>query len=106
MKRKLSFKRFGGTFGTLSFDERLFFITLSGFEPYWDYEPTNALHADSPGVYTSEKNLNWCTIDKIHLKTDIIDESIVNGSGQPILYRFGLDKPTGYKVFSEPETIH
>ena len=25
---------------------------------------------------------------------------------QPILYRFVLAKPPGYKVFSEPETIH
>ena len=26
-----------------------------GFTPYWDYKPTNAIHADSPAVYTSEK---------------------------------------------------
>ena len=25
---------------------------------------------------------------------------------QPILYGFVLDKPAGYEVFSEPETIH
>ena len=39
------------------------------------------------------------------MKADIIDDSVVNGSRQPILYSFVLDKPTGYKVFSEPETI-
>ena len=26
-----------------------------GFTPYWDHKPTNAFHADSPGVYTSVK---------------------------------------------------
>ena len=32
--------------------------------------------------------------------------SIQNGLRQPILYSFVLDKKPGYKVFSEPETIH
>ena len=40
------------------------------------------------------------------MKADIIDDSVVNGSRHPILYSFVLDEPTGYKVFSEPETIH
>ena len=40
------------------------------------------------------------------MKCDAIDGSVVNGVRQPILYSFVLDKPSGYKVFSEPETIH
>ena len=40
------------------------------------------------------------------MKCDVIDGSVVNGSGQPILYSFVLDKLSGYKVFCEPETIH
>ena len=40
------------------------------------------------------------------MKCDIIDGSVVNGLRQPILYSFVLDKKPGYKVFSEPETIH
>ena len=43
---------------------------------------------------------------KIHLKCDAIDGSIQDGVRQPILFSFVLDKPAGYKVFSEPETIH
>ena len=35
-----------------------------------------------------------------------IDGSIQDGVRQPILFSFVLDKPSGYKVFSEPETIH
>ena len=34
MKTKLILKRFGGTFGTLRFDEKSLFNTLSGFTPY------------------------------------------------------------------------
>ena len=105
-KVRLILTRFGLTFGTLRFDEKSFFHTILGFDPYWDYKPTNAFHADSPGVYTSDKFiLNLNTIDKIHLKSDCIDGSIQEGVRQPILF-FVLDKPSGYKVFCQPETIH
>ena len=40
------------------------------------------------------------------MKCDAIDGSVVNSLRQPILYCFVLDKIPGYKVFSEPETIH
>ena len=40
------------------------------------------------------------------MKCDCIDGSIQNGLRQPILYSFVLDKPSGYKIFCEPETIH
>ena len=106
-KVKLILTRFGETFGTLRFDKKLFFHTLLGFTPYWDYKPTNAIHADAPGVYSSDKViLNLKTINKIHLKCDCIDGSIQDGVRQPILYSFILDKPAGYKIFCEPETIH
>ena len=93
--------------GTLRFDERSFFHTLLGYEPYWDYKPTNSNNIAIPGVYTSDKIiLNLNTIDKLHLKCDCIDDSIQDGFGQPILFSFVLDKPSGYKVFCKPETIH
>ena len=106
-KTKFILTRLGSTFGTLRFGEKSFFHILQGFDQYWDYKPTNAIHADSPGVYTNDKvNLNLITIDKIHLKCDCIDSSIQDGVRQPILFSFVLDKPAGYKVFCEPETIH
>ena len=40
------------------------------------------------------------------MKCDCIDGSIQDGLRQPILFSFKLDKPSGYKVFCEPETIH
>ena len=86
------------TFETLRFDKKSFFHTLLGFTPYWDYKPS---------VYTSDKIiLNLNTVNKIHLKCNIINGSIQDGIRQPILFSFVLDKPAGYKIFCEPETIH
>ena len=40
------------------------------------------------------------------MKCDCFDGSIQNGSRQPMLFSFVSDKPSGYKVFREPETFH
>ena len=80
MKTKLISTRFG-TFGTFRFDQKSFFNSLISFTS-WDYKPTYVPHADSPGVYTSEKIINLSTIDKIHLKCDATDGSVVNDSRQ------------------------
>ena len=76
------------------------------FKPYWDYKRTNAVYVVSLGVYTSEKILKLYTIDKIHLKSNVIDGFVVNGKREPIIFSFVLDKSSGYKVFCEPGTIH
>ena len=80
------------------------FIILLGFIPYWDYKPTNALHADRPGVYTSGKVLYLSRINKIPIKCIVTDGIVVNCSRQPIIYSFISAKPPGHKVFCEPET--
>ena len=82
----------------IRFDEKSFLSTILGFTPGWDYKHYNK--------YTSQKVVNLGSTNKIHLKCDCIDGSVVNGLRQPILYSFVLDKLPGYKVFSEPETIH
>ena len=82
----------------IRFDENSFFSTVLCFTPGWDYKHYNK--------YTSQKILNLGSTNKIHLKCDAIDGSVVNGLRQPILYSFVSDKKPGYKVFSEPETIH
>ena len=69
----------------------LFFHTLIGFEPYWDYKPSNSNHVAIPGVYTSDKILNLSTTNKVHLKCDIIDVSVVTSLRRPILYSFVLE---------------
>ena len=59
---------FEGTFGTLRFNEKSFFSTFLGFDSYWDYNPTNAIDADSRGVYIFEKITKLITTDIILLK--------------------------------------
>ena len=53
--------------------------------------------------YISQKITILSTIDKIHLKCDVFDGSVVSGSRRPILFSFVLDKPPGFKVIREPE---
>ena len=106
MKKKHVLTRFVSTFGNLRFDETSFFNNLLEFTPIWDYQPTNAIHAENPGVFTSETVLNLNTIDKNHSRNDVIDGSVVNRIQEPILFKFVLGKPSGYKFFREPETIH
>ena len=40
------------------------------------------------------------------MKCDCIDGSILNGLREPVIFSFVLDKPSGYKVFCEPEIFH
>ena len=94
MKTKLVVKS-GNT--PVRFDEKSFFSTVLGFTPVWDYKHCNE--------YISQKNVNLSSTNKIHLETDFIDGSIISGLREPVLYLFVLDKLTGYKVFSKPESI-
>ena len=85
-------------FVVIRFDEKSFLSTILGFKPYWDFKNFNE--------YISQEVANLSTTNKIHLKCDCINGSLFNGVQQPTLYSFLLDKPAGYKVFCEPETIH
>ena len=82
----------------IRFDEKSFFSTILGFISGWDYKHYNR--------YISQRIINLSNTNKIHLKCDCIDGTIQDGMRQPILFSFVLDKPAGYKVFCEPETIH
>ena len=82
----------------IKFDENSFFSTILGFTAGWANKHYNQ--------YLSQKIVNLSSTNKIHLKADVIHGSVVDGVRQPILYSFVLDKPSGYKVFREPETIH
>ena len=67
------------------------------------FQSTNAFHADSPGVYTSEKKINLNTIDMIQLKCDVVDGSIQCGKRQPVFSSFALDKAVVVKSFMSPK---
>ena len=72
----------------LRYDEKSFFGTILDFTPHWDYKLYNE--------YVRQKTVNLGTIFEIHIKSDCIDSSVVNGLQQSILFSFVLDKPPGY----------
>ena len=90
---------------TLIFTNKSFFYTILGFTqshqgPLNDIE---GFYQILPGSYKSDKPINITGIDKVHLKCDCIDGSIVNGVREPILYSFVLDQPPGHKIYKEPK---
>ena len=90
---------------TLIFTNKSFFYTILGFTqshqgPLNDIE---GFYQILPGSYKSDKPINITGIDKVHLKCNVVDGSIVNGVREPILYSFALDQPPGHKIYKEPK---
>ena len=88
---------------TLIFTNKSFFYTILGFTqsnqgPLNDIE---GFYQIFPGSYKSDKPINFTGNDKIHLKCNCIDGSIVNGAREPILYSFVLSSPPGHKIYKE-----
>ena len=54
------------------------------------------------GSYKSDGPINNTGNDKIHMKCDCIQGSIVNGIREPILYSLALSSPPGHKIYKEP----
>ena len=72
---------------TLIFTEKSFFYTILGFTRSRSY-PLNDIdgfYQLIAGSYKSDRPINITGIDKIHLKCDCIQGSIVNGIREPIL---------------------
>ena len=89
---------------TLIFTERSFFYTILGFTQSRSYplDDIDSHYQLIAGSYKSDKPINITGIDKIHLKCDCIQGSIVNGIREPILYSFALSSPPGHKIYKEP----
>ena len=89
---------------TLIFTERSFFHTILGFTQSQSYplDDIDDHYQIIAGSYKSDRPINITGIDKIHLKCDCIQGSIVNGIRQPILYSFALSSPPGHKIYKEP----
>ena len=88
---------------TLIFTNKSFFYTILGFTqshqgPLNDVE---GFYQRLPGSYKSDTPIKITGTDKIHLKCNCIDGSIVNGVGEPILYSFALSSPPGHKLYKE-----
>ena len=89
---------------TLLFTNKSFFYTILGFTqsrqgPLNDIE---GFHQILPGTYKGDRPINITGTDKVHLKCDCINGSIVNGVREPILYSFALSSPPGHKIYKEP----
>ena len=89
---------------TLIFTNKSFFYTILGFTqshqgPLNDIE---GFYQILPGSYKSDRPINIIGIDKILLKCDCIQGSIVNGIRESILYSFALNSPPNYKIYKEP----
>ena len=89
---------------TLIFTQRSFFYTILGFTQARSYplDDIDGFYQLIAGSYRSDKPINITGIDKIHLKCDCIQGSIVNGIREPILYSFALSSPPGHKIYKEP----
>ena len=89
---------------TLIFTEKSFFYTILGFTRSHSYplDEIDGFYQLIAGSYKSDKPINITGIDKIHLKCDCIQGSIVNGIREPILYSFALSSPPDYKIYKEP----
>ena len=88
---------------TLKFTHKSFFYTILGFTqshqgPLNDIE---GFYQILPGSYEGNKPINFTGIDKVHLKADCIQGSIVNGVREPILFSFALSSPPGHKIIKE-----
>ena len=89
---------------TLIFTEKSFFYTILGFtrSRFYPLDEIDGFYQLIAGSYKSDKPINITGIDKVHLKCDCINGSIVNGIRETILYSFALSSPPGHKIFKKP----
>ena len=89
---------------TLLFSKKSFFYTILGFTQSRSYplDDIDGFYQLIAGSYKSDRPINITGIDKIHLKCDCIQGSIINGIREPILYSFALSSPPGHKIYKEP----
>ena len=89
---------------TLIFTEKSFFYTILGFNQSRSYplDDIDGFYQLIAGSYKSDRPINITGNDKVHLKCDCIQGSIVNGIREPILYSSALSSPPGHKIYKEP----
>ena len=86
---------------TLIFTEKSFLNKILGFTRSHSYllDDIDGYYQLIAGSYKGDRPINITGIDKIHLKCDCGDGSIVNGICEPILYSFRLSSPPGHKIY-------
>ena len=90
---------------TLTFTEKSFIYTILGFtrSRFYPLGHIDGFYQLKAGSYKSDKLNNITGIDKLHLKCDCIEGSIVNGIREPILFSFAVSSPPGHKIYKEPK---
>ena len=89
---------------TLIFTEKSFFHTTLGFtrSRFYPLDDINGFYQLIAQSYKSDRPIAITGIDKISLKCDCINGSIVNGIQEPILYSFAPKSPPGHKLYIKP----
>ena len=54
------------------------------------------------GSYIGNRRIKIMAVDKVHLKTDCVQGSIVNGIRKPILNSFALSSPPAPRIYKKP----
>ena len=89
---------------TLIFTNKSFFYTILGFTQSHQGPLNNieGFYQILAGSYEGYRPINITGIDKVHLKCDCIQGSVVNGVREPISYSFALSSPPSQKIIKEP----
>ena len=89
---------------TLLFTEKSFFYTILGFTQSRSYplDDIDGFYQIIAGSYKSDRTVNITGIDKVHLKCDCVQGSIINGVRESILFSFALSLPPDHKIYKEP----
>ena len=89
---------------TLIFTEKSLFRTIFGFtrSHFYPLDDIDGFYQLIAGLYKSDRPINITGINKIHLKYDCNNGSIVNGVREPLLYSFPLSSSAGHKIYKEP----
>ena len=89
---------------TFLFTEKSFFYRILSFTQSRSYplDDIDGFYQLISGSHKSDKPINITGIDKVRLKCDCIEGSIINGGKESILYSFALSSPPGHKIHKEP----
>ena len=89
---------------TLIFTKKTFFYKILGFTQSFsgvigDIERFIQI---IPGIYKNNRPITITGVDKVHLKCDCVNGTIVNGVREPIMYSCALSSPAGDKIYNQP----
>ena len=92
---------------TLIITEKSIFNTILGFTLSRSYplDEIDGFYQLIAGSYKSDRPIHITGIDKVHLKCDSLQGSIVNGIREPIFCNFALSSPPARRIFKEPRII-